>query len=65
MPYSRTINATKEVILCAGAFGSPEILLRSGIGSPTVLEQANIPLGKILGVHNLRVYTSNTAPALK
>jgi choline dehydrogenase len=27
-----TINATKEVLLSSGAFGSPQILLRSGIG---------------------------------
>ena len=27
-----TINASKEVILSSGAFGSPQVLLRSGIG---------------------------------
>ena len=27
-----TLNATKEVLLSSGAFGSPQILLRSGIG---------------------------------
>ena len=26
------VEATKEVLLCSGAFGSPQILLRSGIG---------------------------------
>ena len=29
---SFTINASKEVILSSGAFGSPQILLRSGVG---------------------------------
>ena len=28
-----TVNASKEVLLSSGAFGSPQILLRSGVGS--------------------------------
>ena len=27
-----TVNASKEVLLSSGAFGSPQILLRSGVG---------------------------------
>ena len=32
-----TINASKEVILSSGAFGSPQILLRSELGLPMKL----------------------------
>lgn len=31
-----------EVLLCAGALGSPHILLKNGIGSPQALEHANV-----------------------
>lgn len=34
----------REIILCAGVFESPAILERSGIGSKSVLEAANVPL---------------------
>ncbi|KAF2997767.1 hypothetical protein E8E14_000268 [Neopestalotiopsis sp. 37M] len=36
-------KARKEVILCAGVFGSPQILELSGIGNPRVLEKAGVP----------------------
>lgn len=39
-----TIKARKQVVLSAGAFGSPMILERSGIGSPTLLGEHGIPL---------------------
>ncbi len=45
---SRTFTARQEVILCAGAFGSPHILLLSGIGATEKLA----PHG-ITQVHNL------------
>lgn len=35
-------RANKEVILCAGAFGSPQILELSGIGSRGILETAGV-----------------------
>ncbi|KAH7394091.1 hypothetical protein DE146DRAFT_757568 [Phaeosphaeria sp. MPI-PUGE-AT-0046c] len=34
----------RQVILCAGAFESPAILERSGIGSKLILEAANVPI---------------------
>lgn len=38
---SKTIRARKEVVLCAGAIGSPQILMLSGVGDQTRLK----PLG--------------------
>lgn len=37
-----SVRANKEVILCAGAFGSPQILELSGIGSRGILETAGV-----------------------
>lgn len=37
-----SVRANKEVILCAGAFGSPQILELSGIGSKGILETAGV-----------------------
>lgn len=38
-----TVRANKEVILCAGAFGSPQILELSGVGNRDILETARVP----------------------
>lgn len=38
----KTIHAEKEVILAAGAFGSPQLLMLSGIGDPDVISQHGI-----------------------
>lgn len=40
----KTINANKEVILSAGAIGSPQILQLSGVGPVDLLKQLDIPV---------------------
>lgn len=40
----KTVNARKEVILAAGAIGSAQILLLSGVGPKKHLKDLNIPL---------------------
>ena len=37
------VNASRLVVIAAGAFGSPAILERSGIGSKDVLDKNGIP----------------------
>ncbi|KAI4252543.1 MAG: hypothetical protein LQ352_004237 [Teloschistes flavicans] len=38
------LTATKEVIVTAGVFGSPQLLMVSGIGPPATLQQYGIPV---------------------
>jgi choline dehydrogenase len=40
----RRVKARREVIVCAGAIGSPALLLRSGIGDGDELQRLGIPL---------------------
>lgn len=42
------VYANKEVLLCAGAIASPQILQRSGVGASTLLQSLDIPV-----VHDL------------
>ncbi|MGV3590243.1 MAG: GMC family oxidoreductase [Gammaproteobacteria bacterium] len=47
----QTLHATREVIVCAGAFHSPHLLLHSGIGDRTELSAAGIaPVHHLPGV---------------
>lgn len=39
-----TLHARREVILCGGAFNSPQLLELSGVGRREVLAQAGVPL---------------------
>ncbi|PWY86592.1 putative choline dehydrogenase [Aspergillus sclerotioniger CBS 115572] len=39
-----TLHARREIILSAGAFQSPQLLLVSGVGPASLLKQHNIPL---------------------
>lgn len=39
-----TFHARREVLVCCGAFDSPLLLERSGIGNPDVLEAAGVPV---------------------
>ena len=49
-----TLRAKREVILCGGAFNSPQLLELSGIGRPDVLDAAGVPL-----VHELPMVGEN------
>lgn len=56
---TRRLMANKEIILTAGAIGSPQILLQSGIGPKKDLEELSIPVVKDLPVgKNLQNHVS-------
>jgi choline dehydrogenase len=40
----RETRASREVILALGAFGTPELLIRSGIGDPAALRMLGVPV---------------------
>ncbi|XP_067634951.1 glucose dehydrogenase [FAD, quinone]-like [Eurosta solidaginis] len=67
------VHARKEVILSAGAFNSPQLLMLSGIGPADNLKAINVPLvkelpvGKLLYDHMCHfgpVFTVNTTRAM-
>ncbi|KAF5367873.1 hypothetical protein D9615_010490 [Tricholomella constricta] len=68
----QTIQANKEVILCAGSYQTPQLLELSGIGDPDVLSKFDIPVvvdlpgvGKNLQVSSEHVtvpYTAKLTP---
>lgn len=41
-----TVGVTKEVILTAGAVGSPNILMQSGVGPSDKLQAAGVQVGE-------------------
>ena len=43
-PGVSTIAARREVVLCAGAFGSPKVLMLSGLGAADELRRHGIPV---------------------
>lgn len=47
-PETRTAKARKEIILSAGAFASPQLLMLSGIGDADTLKARGIPVVKHL-----------------
>jgi len=68
----QTIAANAEVILCGGAYGSPQMLMLSGVGDPQELTDAGVPVltgrpqvGKNLHDHiaaQIKVRTHDTRP---
>lgn len=55
------VSATKEIILSAGALGTPKILLQSGVGRPADLSPLNITSRKNLQVgENLQNHVFST-----
>ncbi|KAF7799227.1 hypothetical protein EIP86_010459 [Pleurotus ostreatoroseus] len=49
-------RATREVILCAGAVGSPQLLMLSGVGPAQELQELEIPLVKDLSAVGKNLY---------
>jgi choline dehydrogenase len=56
------VKATREVLLAAGAMQSPQLLELSGVGDPSILNKAGVPVHKtLMGVgKNLQEQTKNT-----
>lgn len=62
----RTVYATKEVIMSAGAINSPQLLMLSGVGPAEHLEKMNIhPIVDLPVGHNLMDHTAPGALTIK
>ncbi|RUS73884.1 hypothetical protein EGW08_018354 [Elysia chlorotica] len=65
-PESHTVRVGREVILAAGVFGSPQLLMLSGVGPREHLEQmkipvhADLPVGENLQDHLILLLPVNT-----
>lgn len=64
------IRAAREVVLCAGAVGSPQLLMLSGIGEPAALQAMDLPvhlarpaIGQNLQDHVIVRFSYRTQPA--
>lgn len=67
-PIPKTIKARKLVVVSAGALGTPQVLERSGVGSPEILSKLDIPVvADVPGVgenyqdHHLILYPYRTS----
>jgi choline dehydrogenase-like flavoprotein len=57
-PIHKIVKATKLVIVSAGALGTPQVLERSGVGSPSILKSLDIPViaNVPVSIHTSRVF---------
>jgi choline dehydrogenase-like flavoprotein len=60
---ARTVTAKRQIVLSCGALGTPLVLERSGVGNPSILTRASVPVtvplpgvGSAYQDHNLLVY---------
>jgi choline dehydrogenase-like flavoprotein len=62
-PPIRTVTAKRQIVLSCGALGTPLVLERSGVGNPSILTHASVPVtvplpgvGSAYQDHNVLVY---------
>ncbi|MGW2048325.1 GMC family oxidoreductase [Streptomyces sp. NPDC001858] len=61
---SRVIRAAREVVLCAGTFNSPQLLMRSGIGPSDHLREAGVDTAVELPAVGANLQDHPAAPVL-
>jgi choline dehydrogenase len=66
----QTVKASREVVLCSGAIGSPHLLMHSGIGDGAALQALGLPVvinapgvGRNLQDHFITRFSFRTRPA--